>query len=116
MGPMTGRAAGYCGGFPVPGYMNPMPGLGFWGFGRGFGRRGGGRGWRHWYYATGLPAWARGPMMMPSWGMGYYPWAAAQGTPVDELTMLKEQSEMLAQQLEAVKERMAELEREKEEK
>jgi len=23
MGPMTGRAAGYCAGFPVPGYMNP---------------------------------------------------------------------------------------------
>jgi len=24
MGPMTGRAAGYCAGFPVPGYMNPV--------------------------------------------------------------------------------------------
>jgi len=23
MGPMTGRAAGYCAGYPVPGYMNP---------------------------------------------------------------------------------------------
>jgi len=27
-GPMTGRAAGYCAGFPVPGYMNPLPGRG----------------------------------------------------------------------------------------
>jgi len=26
MGPMTGRAAGYCAGYPVPGYMNPVPG------------------------------------------------------------------------------------------
>lgn len=30
-GPMTGRAAGYCAGYPVPGYMNPIPGGGFWG-------------------------------------------------------------------------------------
>ena len=26
MGPMTGRAAGYCAGYPVPGYMNPAVG------------------------------------------------------------------------------------------
>ena len=24
MGPMTGRAAGFCAGYPVPGYMNPV--------------------------------------------------------------------------------------------
>lgn len=32
MGPMTGRAAGYCAGYPAPGYMNPYsggPGLGY---------------------------------------------------------------------------------------
>jgi len=29
MGPMTGRAAGYCAGYPVPGYVNPIPGPGF---------------------------------------------------------------------------------------
>ena len=44
MGPMTGRGAGYCAGYPVPGYMNPMPGGGGCGRGRGFGR-GFGRGW-----------------------------------------------------------------------
>jgi len=27
MGPMTGRAAGFCAGYPVPGYMNPAPGF-----------------------------------------------------------------------------------------
>ena len=32
MGPMTGRAAGYCAGYPVPGFMNR--------FGGGFGRAG----------------------------------------------------------------------------
>jgi hypothetical protein len=42
-GPMTGRAAGYCAGYPVPGYMNPRRGYGR-GFGRGWGR-GFGRGW-----------------------------------------------------------------------
>ena len=63
MGPMTGRAAGYCAGYPEPGYMNPGPAAGYRtpyplsspaiaprfgrgrGFGRGFGREGGfGRG------------------------------------------------------------------------
>ena len=33
LGPMTGRAAGYCAGYPVPGFMNPTVG-----FGRGWGR------------------------------------------------------------------------------
>jgi len=34
MGPMTGRAAGFCAGFPVPGYMNPALGrAGFYGAG-----------------------------------------------------------------------------------
>ena len=56
MGPMTGRAAGYCAGYPVPGYMNPGPRLGL---GMRWGRGGGGRGWRNMYYATGLPGWAR---------------------------------------------------------
>jgi len=42
MGPMTGRAAGYCAGYPVPGYMNPVGGRGYGGWGRGF--RGGGFG------------------------------------------------------------------------
>ncbi len=33
LGPMTGRAAGYCAGYPMPGYANPIPGPGFWGRG-----------------------------------------------------------------------------------
>ena len=50
LGPMTGRGAGYCGGYGGPGFMNrfgPGPGLGRrWG--RGWG---GGWHWRHWGYA-----------------------------------------------------------------
>ncbi|MBN1996422.1 DUF5320 domain-containing protein [candidate division KSB1 bacterium] len=53
MGPMTGRAMGYCAGYPHPGYITP--GFGYWG--RGF--RGGGRGWSNRYYATGLTGWMR---------------------------------------------------------
>jgi len=49
MGPMTGRAAGYCAGFPVPGFMNPIGGR----LGLGLGR-GSGRGfWRYPYYSLG---------------------------------------------------------------
>ena len=55
LGPMTGRGAGYCGGYERPGFTNPAPGYGMR-FGGRFGGWGGGRGWRHWYYATGLPA------------------------------------------------------------
>ena len=33
MGPMTGRAVGYCAGYPVPGFMNPMPSGAFRGVG-----------------------------------------------------------------------------------
>lgn len=44
-GPMTGRSAGYCAGFGVPGYANRFGGRGF---GMGFGR---GRGWRNRRYA-----------------------------------------------------------------
>lgn len=52
LGPMTGRAAGYCAGYNMPGYANPIGGRGFgMGYGRGFGfgrgSRGGGFGWRH---------------------------------------------------------------------
>jgi hypothetical protein len=45
MGPMTGRAAGLCAGYPGPGYMYPYGGgrLPYRGFGRGRGR---GTGWR----------------------------------------------------------------------
>ena len=64
-GPMSGRAAGTCAGFGMPGSANPAPGRGFgmgFGRGRGAGGRGpvgGGRGWRNMFFATGLPGWMR---------------------------------------------------------
>ena len=109
MGPMTGRGAGYCAGYDAPGHANPMPGRGF-GRGRGMARGGGwgrGRGWRHQYYATGLPGWAR---------FGYAPaWGAPPTQPLtqeQETEYLKAQAEGLQQELEAINQRIAELEEE----
>ncbi len=64
MGPRTGRAAGFCAGYDVPGFANPAYGWGGgmgWGrgrgygggLGRGFGGRGRGRRFRYW--ATDVP-------------------------------------------------------------
>ncbi len=102
MGPMTGRAAGYCAGFGMPGYMNPIPGRGFgMGFGRGRGFGGGGRGWRHWFYATGLPGWQR-------WGWWGMPSPALDAE--SEKQVLKGQAEALQSELELIKKRLDELE------
>ncbi len=103
MGPMTGRAAGFCAGFGAPGYMNTGGGRGFgMGFGRGRGFRGGGRGWRHWAYAAGLPGWA--PAQAPY---------AAAPTREQELDMLKDQSGYFEGALADLKKRIEELEAEK---
>lgn len=60
LGPMTGRAAGFCAGFPVPGYMNPAVGrAGFYGAGMPvFGRYGAGS------YGYGAPY----PVPYAGWG------------------------------------------------
>ena len=106
LGPMTGRAAGYCAGYGMPGYANPYGGRGFRGrgFGRGFGR-GGGRGWRNWFYATGLPAWAPGPA---------YPPAPAY-TAEQEMADLKAESEALQREIGEINNRIAELQQKKDE-
>lgn len=115
-GPMTGRAAGYCAGYPVPGYMNSVGGRGF--FGRGMGR-GGGRGFRHWCYATGLPGWARTGYGMPAWGdtVNPYAYGGVQVTPTilpqQELDALKGQAEYLEDTLDGVKKRIEEIESQK---
>jgi hypothetical protein len=64
LGPMTGRAAGFCAGYPVPGYMNPA----------------GGAGWvnpiagRAGFYGAGVPAFA-------PYGAGLYGYGAGYGLP-----------------------------------
>ena len=102
MGPMTGRAAGYCAGYGMPGYTNPIAG-------RGFGGWGGGRGWRHRFYATGVPGWAAG------WGAGFPqgvapgPWAPS---PEDEVKMLQNEAKGMEQALGEIRKRIEELEAE----
>lgn len=112
MGELTGRGAGFCAGFNVPGYANPMAARGF-GAGGGFGRgrgflprgAGGGRGWRNMFYATGLPGWAR-------FGGYGVPYATQAGNPDPEQMrqFLRGQAEGLQSELDLIKKRLAELE------
>jgi len=115
MGPMTGRAAGFCAGYPVPGYMNPVGGRGYggWGRGRGMGR---GFGWGRAGY--GMPAYggAVGPYAyggaVNPYAYGGAPFASAV-TPQQELDGLKGQAEYLEDSLDGIKKRIEELETQK---
>jgi len=111
-GPMTGRGAGYCAGYSVPGYMNPWGGRGV-GWGRGGGR---GRGWRNRYYATGAPGWA---------GYGAWPRAGAvppagipannpffEPDPSQEAEYLKQQASFLEKEMTEIQKRLGQLEAE----
>ena len=109
MGPMSGRGAGYCAGYPVPGFMNPVGGRGF--SGRGFRGRGGGRGRRNMFWATGLPGWARA-----GWGpdtSAVPPYAATAYAPAmpreAELQALKSQAEYFQSALDEIQKRLQEL-------
>jgi hypothetical protein len=108
---MTGRVAGFCAGYSVPGYMNPVGGRGYGGWGRG-----GGWGRRNWYYATGLPGWARAGYGLPAWGGAVNPYAYG-GIPVapglsaqQEIDALKGQAEYLEDSLDGIRKRIEELE------
>ncbi len=105
LGPMTGRAAGYCSGYPVPGYANPGPRLGL---GWGGGWRGGWR-HRHWYYATGLPGWYRAGYA-PAWYPSPFP---APMTAAQEASILEEQARLLREELERLDERLKALREER---
>jgi len=88
-GPRTGRGLGDCGGTPA----RPA-----FGFGGGYGSRGGfgrgrggmGCGWRSRFYATGIPGWV-------------------SPTPEQEVADLKAQADLMKGQLEAVEKRIEEL-------
>ena len=110
MGPMTGRAAGYCAGYTVPGYMNPVGGGGYRGWGRGGGRgRGFGRGF----------GWARAGYGYPAWGGAvdavYAPYNAPVAptmTAEQELAGLKQQADYFHDTLGEIKKRIDQLEAE----
>lgn len=108
MGPMTGRAAGHCAGYGVPGYASGGVGggRGGWGRGRG-GGGGGGRGRRHRHYATGVPGRAQSA---PAWGPPPAP-AWSQPSPEREVEVLKQQADYFEESLSGVRSRIAELEK-----
>jgi hypothetical protein len=109
-GPMTGRGLGTCAGYEGPGFAQGGLGARFGGrgfFGRGnFG--GGGFGHRHWYYATGLPRWAR---FGGAGGPGGYPPAP---TAAERTETLRAQAQALRNELAAVEEDLAGIERQNE--
>jgi len=111
MGPMTGRAAGFCAGYSVPGYANPVGGRGM---GMGFGRgRGGGFG-----RGRGF-GWGRVGYGMPAYGGTVNPYAyggvpfAPTVAPQQELDSLKGQAEYLEDALDGIKKRIEELDSQK---
>ena len=104
MGPMTGRAAGYCAGYSVPGFANPVPGRGYgFGFGRGLGLGfRGGRGGR-WGF----------PYAETVAGFPFAPPHPTVFTGQQEKESLQQQAEYLANTLEQINKRISELESEK---
>ncbi len=111
-GPQTGRAAGYCAGYDMPGYMNPIPGYGLgMGRGRGGGWGGGGRGWRHRFYATGLTGWQRGGRGRGRRGFMTYPMEYDMPVPTREqqVSMLQADLQCLEQNAELLRRRIEEL-------
>jgi hypothetical protein len=95
MGPMSGRAAGYCAGYGTPGFLNPAQGRGGAG-GAWMGFFGRGRGRRNMFYANGLTGWQRS--------------GAALG-PEQELALLRNQEKSTEEGLQQARERIAELEK-----
>jgi len=104
MGPMTGRAAGYCAGFGRPGFMTPGAGRGM-----GFGFRGGGRGRRRRGFWCG-PWAAAAPEF---WGWGHAAAGVAGPTRQQEQEMLQGQVENLENTLAELKQRLSELQAER---
>lgn len=104
-GPMTGRAAGFCAGYGVPGYANPIAGRGLgsgWGRGRGAGRGFGlgfglGRGFGRGFGFFGVPA------AYPA--AGFYPESPVLD-PEREKTALTAQAEYLENELAAIRKRL----------
>lgn len=94
MGPMSGRAAGYCSGLPTAGYANPMRAWTWWGRGRC---------WRQCFYATGLPGWLR-------FGRRFCGIPTFAPEAEVEKQILGAQADWLQEELEAVKKRLEELE------
>ncbi|MHB0979842.1 MAG: DUF5320 domain-containing protein [Thermoleophilia bacterium] len=98
-GAMTGRAAGYCAGYAVPGFASSATiGRGMGGPGAGGWSRGG-HGYRNRFYATGVP--------LSAYGVG----GPEPVLPRDEeIALLKSESQRLRSVLETIDQRLAQIE------
>lgn len=94
MGPMTGWGRGFC--------IAHASGIRAGSFGGRLFGRGGGRGRRNMFYATGLPGWARS-------GTAYAP----DMTGKEEAEMLKGEAAFLKEELEAIQKRLETLKKAK---
>ena len=119
LGPMTGRAAGYCAGYPVPGFMNPTQGYGRgFGFGRGGGRgfgRGRGRGFgmgfgRGWRGYPPQYQYAYPPPMQYAYPPSIYPPALKSQSQKQEVAALEYYKKELVAVNEDLKHEMTEIE------
>jgi len=99
-GPMTGGGRGYC--TVTAGRSVVRPAAGFF-------RRGGGRGRRNMYYATGMPGWQRAAYGYPAYG-GQYPYAAGVAAG-EEKEALRAEAELLRQELSDIQSRIDALEK-----
>lgn len=104
LGPRTGRAAGYCAGYNIPGYANP-------GYGRGFGR-GGGQGFGRGFWGRGRGLGWRGIDPYPT---PYYPETYPEPSREDEKAYLETILKSLEEEIKIIRERLQELTKEKKE-
>jgi len=95
-GSMTGGGRGFCAGV-LTGIRPASPGF----FGRG-----GGRGRRNWFFATGLTGWQRAEMGFPLQGNSF-------SSGKEEKETLKEQAKYFEEQLKSINERIALLEKDR---
>ncbi|MFA5336971.1 MAG: DUF5320 domain-containing protein [Candidatus Omnitrophota bacterium] len=103
LGPMSGGGRGFC--------VMPTGAMQSQVSGRRFFNRGGGRGCRNLYYATGLTGQQRVSLGYPVFGRGLYPANSASLTAKEETQMLKEEASVLEKELNEVKQRITILEK-----
>ena len=103
-GPMTGRGAGYCAGYSVPGYSNTVCGGGYSGFRRSRGYIG--RGSR--FFSMDRPY--RGRRFNNATNGYEYPNPQNEFSAETKAKMLKEQTEFMQKNIEILNERIRQLE------
>ena len=106
-GPMTGRGAGYCAGYPVPGFADGVWGRGF--RNGGAWSRGGGFGHRNRFWATGLTGWQRAASGWPADPSTFRVPAYSAMTKEQEVETLERQAAFFERSLEEIKKRIQEI-------